>query len=178
MLPSMAGMRLALDEFGAPAMEVLRAGQIVAVDDVNTHDRCAPYAHAYLANGVRSCLGVPLLKDGRLKAISNVHHPTLHQWTELEIAMADDMVDRAWAAVESARAQSRLPDERDRSQYIFDSMLEGFAVLDRHWTILRMNAEELRLTQTTADRVIGSGAITGMSGPTSREPKTQSSTAG
>ena len=59
MLPSMAGMRLALDEFGAPAMEVLRPGQIAAVDDVNTHERCAPYAHAYLANDVRSCLGAP-----------------------------------------------------------------------------------------------------------------------
>jgi PAS domain S-box-containing protein len=154
-LPSMAGIRLRFIEFGAPVMEVLQAGNILAVDDVIDNERCAPYAHAYLANGVRSFLGVPLLKDGRLKAILNVHHPTVHQWTDLEIAMADDMVDRTWAAVESARAQSRLRRERDQSQYIFDSMLEGFAVLDRHWTILRMNAEGLRLTQTSADQVIG-----------------------
>jgi PAS domain S-box-containing protein len=154
-LPSMAGIRLRFIEFGAPVMEVLQAGKILIVDDVIDNERCAPYAHAYLANGVRSFLGVPLLKDGRLKAILNVHHPTVHQWTDLEIAMADDMVDRTWAAVESARAQSRLRRERDQSQYIFDSMLEGFAVLDRHWTILRMNAEGLRLTQTSADQVIG-----------------------
>ena len=154
-LPSMAGTRLHIHEFGAPVVEVVQAGQVIVVDDVLTNDRCAPYAQAYLANGVRSFLGVPLLKDGRLKAILNVHHPAVHHWTDLEIAMADDMVDRTWAAVESARAQSRLRHERDQSQYIFDSMLEGFAVLDRHWTILRMNAEGLRLTQATADQVIG-----------------------
>jgi PAS domain S-box-containing protein len=154
-LPSMAGIRLNVNEFGEPAMEVLRVGQIIAVDDVITNERCAPYAHAFLANGVRSFLGVPLLKDGRLKAILNVHRPAVHHWTDLEIAMADDMVDRTWAAVESARAQARLRHERDQSQYIFDSMLEGFAVLDRHWTILRINAEGLRLTQATADQVIG-----------------------
>lgn len=45
--------------------------------------------------------------------------------------------------------------ERDQSQYIFDSMAEGFAVLDRHWTVLQMNAEGLRITQRSAAEVIG-----------------------
>ena len=34
-------------------------------------------------------------------------------------------------------------------------MAEGFAVLDRDWNIVRMNAEGLRLTQTSAEQVIG-----------------------
>jgi PAS domain S-box-containing protein len=59
------------------------------------------------------------------------------------------------AARESARARSALRLERDQSNYIFDSMVEGFALLDRDWRILRMNAEGLRLTQQTAERVLG-----------------------
>jgi PAS domain S-box-containing protein len=154
-LPSMAGMRLALNDFGPKIVDAVRAGKMSVVDDVTTHADSAPYAGAYLANGVRSFIAIPLLKEGRLRSILSVHSASVYHWSDLEISMADDMVDRTWSALESARAQSRLRYERDQSQYIFDTMLEGFAVLDRHWTILRMNAEGLRLTQCSADQVIG-----------------------
>ncbi|RYF49802.1 MAG: PAS domain-containing protein, partial [Cytophagaceae bacterium] len=149
-LPSMAGMRLALNDFGPKIIDAVRAGKMSVVDDVTTHQDSAPYASAYLANGVRSFIAIPLLKEGRLRSILSVHSANVYHWSSLEISIADDMVDRTWSALESARAQSKLRYERDQSQYIFDTMLEGFAVLDRHWTILRMNAEGLRLTQCSA----------------------------
>jgi PAS domain S-box-containing protein len=154
-LASLAGMRLVLDEFGPQVIKTVRDGRVVAVDDVATNAYCASYADAYLENGLRSFIAIPLLKDGRLKSILSVHDSKVHYWSATEVAMAEDMVDRTWSAVESARAQSRLRHERDQSQYIFDNMLEGFAVLDRHWTVLRMNAEGLRLTQCRASEVIG-----------------------
>lgn len=154
-LPSMAGMRLVLDDFGPQVIDILRAGKVTVVDDVTTNEYCALYANAYLANGVRSFIAIPLLKQGQLRSILSVHNSNVHHWSNIEVAMAEDMVDRTWSTLESARAQSRLRYERDQSQYIFDNMLEGFTVLDRHWTIRRMNAEGLRLTQCNADQVIG-----------------------
>lgn len=141
---SMAGRRLTLIEFGAPIIDAVRAGQLIAVDDVTTDERCASFADAYLANGVRAVLAIPLMKQGRLRATLNVHFSNVHHWTGLEIAIADDLVDRTWSALENARAQAKLRIERDRSQAVFDTMTEGFGMLDRDWTLLYMNAEGLR----------------------------------
>jgi PAS domain S-box-containing protein len=154
-LPSMAGTVLRLDDFGPLMIKSIREGETLAVADVTADERSAAFADAYAANGVRSFVAIPLTKAGRLRAILNVHDYRPHYWTEHEIALAQDMVDRTWAAVESARSQAELRAERDQSQYIFDSMTEGFALLDRNWTILRMNAEGLRIAQRTAQEVIG-----------------------
>ena len=154
-LPSMAGAVLHLDDFGPLIGQTVRAGWNLIVSDVTTDDRTAAHAQAYAANGVQSFMAIPLMKGKRLRAILSVHHLRSHLWTEHEIALARDMVDRTWGAVESARSQAELRDERDQSQYIFDSMNEGFAVLDANWTVLRVNAEGLRITQRAAHDVIG-----------------------
>ena len=152
---SLAGAVLRLDDFGPLVGEAVRAGKDVAITDVTTDERSAAYAQAYAARGVRSFVSVPLMKFGRLRAILNLHDSHAHYWTDLEITLARDMVDRTWSAVESARAQAELRFERDQSQYIFDSMTEGFAVLDRNWNVLRINAEGLRITQRAAQDIIG-----------------------
>ncbi len=154
-LQSMAGMRLKLSDFGPLIVDVVRAGRVLAVDDVTTNEHSAPYADAYLANGVRAVLAIPLMKNGRLRASLNIHDSVVHHWTSNEIAMAIDMVDRTWSALESARAQAKLRIERDRSQSVFDGMAEGFALINHDWTVLQMNAEGLRIGQRAAPEVIG-----------------------
>jgi PAS domain S-box-containing protein len=154
-LASMAGTVLRLDDFGPLMAGALRTGQALVVADVTTDERSSDYAQAYAAKGVRSLVAIPLAKAGRLRAILGVHDSRPHYWTEHEITLAQDMIDRTWSAVESARSQAELRAERDQSQYIFDSMGEGFAVLDSDWTVLRMNAEGLRIMQRAAPDVIG-----------------------
>jgi CheY-like chemotaxis protein len=131
----------------------VRAGKFLAVADVTGDERSAAYADAYAANGVRSFVGIPLMKVGRLRAILNIHDLRPHHWTEDVVALAQDMVDRTWSAVEHARSQAELRVERDQSQYIFDSMAEGFGVVDSHWTVLRVNAEGLHIIQRTAHEI-------------------------
>jgi PAS domain S-box-containing protein len=53
------------------------------------------------------------------------------------------------------RIEEELRIERDRSQAVFDTMLEGFGLLDRDWTVLYMNAEGLRLGARPEQKVIG-----------------------
>ncbi|MFL6716204.1 MAG: ATP-binding protein [Burkholderiaceae bacterium] len=154
-LPSMARAVLRLDDFGPLMAGAIRAGEALVVADVSTDERASGHVDAYADRGIRSFVAIPLMKSGRLRAILNLHDSLPHYWTEHEIALANDMVDRTWSAVESARAQAELRFERDQSQYIFDSMTEGFAVLDSDWTVLRMNAEGLRITQRPASEVIG-----------------------
>lgn len=154
-LASMAGLVLRMSDFGPLIVASIRAGESLVVADVVADERSASHVDAYAAIGVRSVVAIPLMKAGRLRAILNLHDSRPRDWTEHEIALAQDMVDRTWSAVESARVQGELRLERDQSQYIFDSMTEGFAVLDSSWTVLRMNAEGLRISQRTAQDVIG-----------------------
>ena len=155
-LPSMAGVVLHLDDFGLFVRQDILAGKTLVIDDVTSDDRSAAYADAYAANGVCSFVAIPLIKAGRLRAILNLHDSRPHYWTEHEIALAQDMLDRTWSAMESARAQTELRSQRDHSQYIFDTMNEGFVMIDRDWTVRYINAEGLRLSDRVGQQVVGS----------------------
>jgi PAS domain S-box-containing protein len=53
------------------------------------------------------------------------------------------------------RAQAELRRERDQSQHLLSSMKEGFAIVDRDWTIRQINDEGLRIAQRSREEVIG-----------------------
>ncbi len=154
-VPSMAGLRLRLDDFGAAAADEVRQGRMLVVGDVTTHALCAASADAYAAHDVRALMAMALTKNGQLKVVLNVHFAAPHRWSDDEIAMAGDMVDRTWDAVERARSQATLRTERDRSRSVFDSMTEGFALLSNDWTVLRMNDEGLRIARRAREDVLG-----------------------
>ncbi|HEX8479681.1 MAG TPA: ATP-binding protein, partial [Telluria sp.] len=152
---SLAGAVLRLDDYGPLVGEAMRAGKNLVIADVTTDPRTAAHAAAYAERSIRSFVSIPLMKAGRLRAILNLHDSRAHSWTAHDIALAQDMVDRTWSAVENARTQNELRRERDQSQHIFDNMTEGFGLVDRDWTIVYMNAAGLRITQRAAHDVIG-----------------------
>lgn len=152
---SMADMQLRLDDYGSLVIDVLRAGEVLAVDDITTHEQTAPQKDVYLATGIRSVLGIPLIKNGRLRAVLGIHDSNARHWTSDDILLAQDVVDRTWFAAESVRAQTELRAERDQSQLIFDSMTEGFALLDHDWTILRINEAGAKATRHLPVELLG-----------------------
>jgi PAS domain S-box-containing protein len=154
-MPSMRGVRLRLDDFGVAAVDLLRAGRNLVLDDVTRDAATAPHAAAYRAAGMGAALGIPLMKNGRLHAVLSVHHDQPHHWSTEHIAMAEDMVDRTWFALESVRAQAALRAERDRSQQIFDNMAEGIGLLDSDWTILDVNELGARLARRQHADLVG-----------------------
>jgi len=154
-MASMRGVRLRLDDFGVAAVDLLRAGHNLVLHDVTRDATTAPHAAAYRAAGMGAALGIPLMKNGRLHAVLSVHHDQPHHWSAEHIAMAEDMVDRTWFALESTRAQAALRAERDRSQQIFDNMAEGIGLLDSDWTILQVNELGARLARREQAELVG-----------------------
>jgi PAS domain S-box-containing protein len=152
---SLAGQTKTMADFGPDMIAALRAGQAVINHDVQLDSRTAAHAETYEKIGVCADLLLPFIKAGRLSVVLTIHNATPRTWREQECRLAQEVGERTWSAVEAVQAQADLRAERDQSQYIFDSMVEGFAVLDADWTILRMNAEGLRLTQSTPEQVIG-----------------------
>ena len=154
-LPSIAGVTRTLNDFGPEHLDWLRSGQVSANHDVTLDPRTAQHAEAFAQLGIRADLAVPLVKSGALTVVFSLNHALPRRWTDAEIDLMKDVAERTWAAAESVRAQAELRFERDQSQHIFDTMTEGFTVIDRDWRIRQMNAEGLRIGRRTKLEVIG-----------------------
>jgi PAS domain S-box-containing protein len=153
---SLSGNTFPIAAFG-PAVEAEgRAGRVIAIADVRTDPRTAGYQDAYLhAMGVTASLLVPLVKDGDLLAFLALGQEQPHHWSDAEIALARSVAGRIWSAVDLARTQTALDAERSRSQLILDSIAEGFILMAPDWTVLQINRAGERLSNRTAEQVIG-----------------------
>ena len=152
---SMVGDELPLEEFGPVVADQIRAGEVFVLGDATADERSADYAGAYLERDIKAVLAVPVMKAGSLRVLLGLHDSEVHHWTAEEVALAEDVVDRTWAAVESARAQAELRRERDYSRYILDSMTEGFASISADWTMTHFNAEASRISRLLHSEVVG-----------------------
>ncbi|MDO8300717.1 ATP-binding protein [Lacisediminimonas sp.] len=153
--PDIAGVVRQLDEFGPEVVAALRMREPMVVNDIRQDPRTAQHADAYASLHIRANMAIPLVKSGRLVAILSLQHAAPRQWSANDIGVAYFVAERTWASLESARAQADLRAERDQSQYIFDSMVEGFALIDADWIMRQMNVVGLHMMRLTAAQVIG-----------------------
>ena len=145
----------AFDDFGTTLVDVLRAGETLVIDDVFIDPRCVDFPTRYGEERIGAALAVSLVREGKLVAFLTLHHAEAWHWTPGEIRFTRETAERTWAAMEAARAQAALRAERDRSRYIFDTIVEGFSLIAPDWTITGMNAEGLRICHKTAAEVVG-----------------------
>jgi PAS domain S-box-containing protein len=117
-VPSLAGQNTRIESFGEEALAFFRAGQTLAIPDIRqlplgSADRTA----AWEAAGVRALITVPLVRKGELKALLYVHEPSPRAWKRSDAAIARDVAERSWAAVERARAEQSLVDSEDHYRH-------------------------------------------------------------
>jgi PAS domain S-box-containing protein len=154
-LPDAGRQEFQLDAFGTAIADAVRAGEVVQVDDTLRDPRTAGAALAYETDRIGSLLTVPLVKAGRLIAFISLNRTGPWRWTTDELTFTRSTAERTWAALETARAQADLRQERDSSRYLFDTIAEGFMVIDKDWTITQINAEGLRIAGMAAGQVVG-----------------------
>ena len=68
---------------------------------------------------------------------------------------ADELIANVNALLRLQRTQEELRIERNKGQYIFNTMAEGFGLIAPDWTVQQMNAEGLRLGERSAEQVLG-----------------------
>jgi signal transduction histidine kinase/CheY-like chemotaxis protein len=172
-MSSLGGETRRLEIFGPAIIAELKAGRMLRLDSVSDNPVSAPYAEGYASIGTRSLLVIPLLKEGRLVAILYVHESQPRRWTDEEAAIATEVVDRTWAAVERARAESALRavnatlEERVNKslaeQRIYASIVEDtdspIQMIDRDYKFLGINPA----AQADYERVFGVRPQTGQS---------------
>ena len=94
--------------FGPHLLQALCAGAAVVVENVDTDPRCAAHAGSYTALGMQAMVIVPLIRTGRLRATFNVGHAEARRWSAQDVTLLADVAERAWEALERARAEQAL----------------------------------------------------------------------
>jgi PAS domain S-box-containing protein len=153
--PSVAGKTQRLEDYGIEMIDDFRMGKAVANDDVARDPRTAQYLDFYNELNIASFLCIPLLKSGKVRVILALQRSEPHVWTDTEKLLAADTAERTFAAVESVEAQTRLREEQGRTQYILDSMTEGFALLDRDWKFLQFNSKGAEIVRRPREELLG-----------------------
>ncbi len=122
-LPSVVGQwRLA--DFGEDLQAELRAGSAIAVCDIVTDPRTsAPDNLAAFAElGIKAVLCVPLVRNGRLRAILFLHDAEAREWSAGDRLLVEAVSERTWAALEWARAEAARHATEDRLRAITDAL--------------------------------------------------------
>jgi PAS domain S-box-containing protein len=112
-VPSSAGV-YSLNLFGPKTESDMREGRILVVDDIDQELGDEGGGRAFNAIGIKAIICAPLIKDGRLAAMMAVHQMMPRRWTEADIALVTDVVERCWAHIERVRDAARLLDQDRR----------------------------------------------------------------
>jgi PAS domain S-box-containing protein len=155
-IPSNA-RRHRLDEFGSAFIADLKQGRSSAIPDVAADPRTssAEAVATFARASIKALLNVPLIKDGRLVAVLGVHSGTVHDWQPEEVAVAEEVAERTWAAVERARAETALrrSEERLRSALEIDTVAVLFWGSDS--TLREANFAFLAMSGFSHEEAIG-----------------------
>ncbi len=105
-----------VDDFGSEFAADLRAGRVVAIDDVSTDPRTssAEALATFESVSIAAFLNFPLVKGRRLQAVLAIHSSRPRVWQPGEIEIAEAVTQRTWTTVLRARAEKRLRDSEAR----------------------------------------------------------------
>jgi len=123
--PSDAGRTWALSSLGPRLVAELRAGRTVRIQNVAENPITADRAEHYVQDGTAAFLAVPLIKDGRFKALLYVGEGAPRHWQDADATLVEDVAERTWSAVEQARAETALRQANETlEQRVADALAE------------------------------------------------------
>jgi len=98
-----------VETFGKVFLDAHRGGDSVVVEDVESDPRFTPAEReAYREARIAAFMAVILVEGDRWKGVFGANNTTPRRWTQGEIQLTRDVVDRMWAAVDRAHAEAAL----------------------------------------------------------------------
>jgi PAS domain S-box-containing protein len=108
----------------------LRAGHSLVSEDARSDERLAHAGVAALVGAARGWAALPLARDERLCRLLTVEYCAPHAWSQHELALLHEVAGRTWAALERTRAEQSLQASEQKYRSLFDSIDEGFALVE------------------------------------------------
>ncbi len=119
-----------LDLFGPRAAKELRCGSALVVHDVAAELAPGEGREMFQSIGINAIVCCPLIKDRRLAAMMAVHQEHARIWTNHEIELIKEVVDRCWAHVQRIAAEAKLRASEERLRLAVDNAEIGFWDVD------------------------------------------------
>ena len=127
-VPSLVGAHRLADFVEADLIRVARAGEMIVVRDAVADPRTTPEKFAALKIG--SFLCAPLFQDGQWRFALCLYHSAAYDWRADEIELARELTARIWTQLEHLRAETALHESEARYRTLFESMDEGYCVIE------------------------------------------------
>lgn len=153
-MASSAGV-YSLDLFGPRAAADMRAGRTLVINDVDSELQREDGAGMFSAIGIQAIICCPLVKEGKLVAMMAVHHDKQRRWTQDEIMLVEDIVERSWAHIERVRSTEIMQESEAHLNSLFEQTAAGICEVDLSGRILRTNERYCRLLRRERSEIIG-----------------------
>ena len=161
---TLAGM-LHLRNFGS-FIDDLKAGNFVAINDVDEDHRTAEAAVALKARGAWSFVNVPVIEHNQLVGVIFVNHAKARNWSAEELAFIKDVAGRARTASERQRNADALANvvaESERRRRLYETFLENSPdlayVFDLNHRFTYANKALLNMWDCNWDDAIGKNCL-------------------
>ena len=132
---------------GSVVGRVLLAGETIHVDDIRSDPE---YDQRGALAGVRTMLGVPLLRDGRPIGVIVLVRSAVRRFTAKQIELIEAFADQAVIAIENVRLFDEV---QVRTEDLIESLQQQTATAD----ILGVISQSLNDTQPVFDAIVQSG---------------------
>jgi PAS domain S-box-containing protein len=151
---SLAGT-LRLRDYGS-LIDVLKRGELFAVDDATTDPRASDGSDALVARSARSSVTMPVMEGGRLVAAFFVAYAEARDWSAEDLALIREFAERTRTAVERLRADATLRVNETRNRQILDSAVD-YAIIatDLDGRVTRWNEGACRILGWDEGEVLG-----------------------
>lgn len=136
--PSSAGS-YALKDFGENAVKLLQGGETLIISDVDSQLRAEDGGDTFRAIGIQAIICCSLVKNGHLVAMMAVHQIERRQWTDDEVALIREVVERCWSTIERARAQKMALRNEKRFKDFFEHAPDALVLIDSNGFIQLVN---------------------------------------
>ncbi|MDZ4361797.1 PAS domain S-box protein [Brevundimonas sp.] len=127
-IASIAGV-IHFRDFGS-YIEDLTRGETVIMADAARDLRVTDGGAALASIRATSLINMPLMERGKVVALLFVNNATPRAWCEDDVALVREVAERVRTASERARAAADLEDSEARYRTLFDTMDEGFCVVE------------------------------------------------
>ena len=139
-VPGIQGQTYPVANLGAALAENVQRGGPFWVTDMETDSRTAAHVSLYASVAVRALLAVPLRKTGQEQSLLVLAQAAPRRWRDGDVALAEDIAERIWSAVERASAEAsrrqaeaalsrQLAAEGDRLRGLFEQAPGFMAVV-------------------------------------------------
>ena len=165
--PGLVGSYRLADFHTAQERQQLNVGQKIVIQDVRHGPRSVEAAGAFEALGIRALVTVPYISDGEWKFALSAQRALPYQWRKDESELMFELAAQIYVRLERARAEEALRKSEDRFRALFNSIDEGFCIIEMIFDAEQKPVDYRFMQANPAlERLTG---LTGALGKTARE---------